>query len=259
MRKCSQCDVLKEDEEFVASTGKFVKTCKRCQEVKKRWYENNKDKMRESKKAWREQNRNKVIENHRAWRARNREYLRNRSKVSREQNKDTISEYMRKYFLSPVSYDRFSDKLTVLESPIRGEHGEMRVRCAKCGTYFTPRYQDVRNRVVSLNSDDGAERRLYCSEVCKHSCEVYRKIKDPAERAVRFERDSIWSKEIKKRANYTCERCGSKEKLEAHHEIAVKIDSTKANDLDNGICLCHDCHMKAHSESGCTLVDLRKL
>ena len=51
----------------------------------------------------------------------------------------------------------------------------------------------------------------------------------------------------------------STSELEAHHEIPVKMNSELVNDEMNGICLCHDCHMKAHSESGCTLADLRNL
>lgn len=243
MKKCQRCHVLKKDVEFVNEKGKIVKTCKRCREVMKVWFV---------------QNRDESIERARGWRAQNRERIRERNKVYCDQNKGELSKRKKVYYRSPARYSTFSNRLTILEAPIEGKEGELFVKCAKCGIYFTPTNQAVQNRISALNSEGGWESRLYCSDECKYSCEVFHKKSDPFERATQLERDPTWSKNVKERANYTCERCGSKERLEAHHEVAVKIDSTKANDLDNGICLCHDCHMKAHSESGCTLSDLRK-
>lgn len=38
--------------------------------------------------------------------------------------------------------------------------------------------------------------------------------------------------------------CGSKKMLEAHH-IKEKVNFPELEyDVDNGICLCHDCHKK---------------
>ena len=49
---------------------------------------------------------------------------------------------------------------------------------------------------------------------------------------------------VKERANYTCEKCGSKECLRAHH-IKPRIKGGQ-NILSNGICLCSKCHSKSH-------------
>ena len=258
MKKCSQCRVLKEDDEFLNERGKFVKKCTRCREYLKVYYNNNRDKMLKCAATYREKHREEILKRHKSWCGKNRDKMSEYDRVYYKKNREEIRNRKKKYNCSSALYVTYAGKLTILEDPIEGENGELLVQCAKCGLRFSPTSQAVRNRITALNSEDGTERRLYCSEKCKRSCEVYRKRIDPAERATRFERDPAWSKDVKERAKYLCERCGSKEKLEAHHEIAVKVDSTKANDLDNGICLCHECHMKAHSESGCTIGDLRR-
>ena len=56
-----------------------------------------------------------------------------------------------------------------------------------------------------------------------------------------------WAKLVKTRDNHTCQKCGSKEKLVAHH-IKSFINNPKLRaDIDNGITLCHSCHWKIHS------------
>lgn len=243
MKVCVVCKKEKPDKDFININLKELKTCVTCVSLNKRWREKNKDILKERRKMLYEVNKETEREKRRQW---------------REANKGRNRDIQKKWHTAPAKYSTYKDKLTVLESPVEDKNGNLLVRCTKCKRYFIPKNQDVQHRVKALNMSTGKENRLYCSDECKNSCEVFRKIKDPAERAANFERDPTWSKNVKERANYTCERCGSKEKLEAHHEIAVKVDSTKANDLDNGICLCHECHVKAHSESGCTLSDLRK-
>ena len=52
----------------------------------------------------------------------------------------------------------------------------------------------------------------------------------------------IARKNIKARDNWTCQLCGSKEKIVAHHIISVKKDPTKMFDENNLISLCDVCH-----------------
>ena len=47
------------------------------------------------------------------------------------------------------------------------------------------------------------------------------------------------------RDNYTCQVCGSKEKVEGHHIIDHQFCG--AAKKDNIISLCHECHKKAHN------------
>jgi len=43
-----------------------------------------------------------------------------------------------------------------------------------------------------------------------------------------------------------CEKCGSKENLEAHHIIKWADYPKGRIDINNGMCLCHDCHTEQH-------------
>jgi len=57
---------------------------------------------------------------------------------------------------------------------------------------------------------------------------------------------NLWSKTIKKRDNYTCKKCDSKENLNTHHIKPKSKYPELSLDLDNGITLCEDCHGKKH-------------
>lgn len=61
--------------------------------------------------------------------------------------------------------------------------------------------------------------------------------------------DDLWKKVIKKRADFKCERCGSKEYIQAHH-IIPRTDYSLRYDLMNGIALCRGCHLYwAHKDA----------
>ena len=55
-----------------------------------------------------------------------------------------------------------------------------------------------------------------------------------------------WSLTIKKRDNHKCTWCNSTENLVAHHIWHKIFCPESALDVDNGITLCHDCHMEQH-------------
>jgi len=58
----------------------------------------------------------------------------------------------------------------------------------------------------------------------------------------------IWRKEVLKRDNYTCKRCGKAKNIEAHH-IERWVDAPeKRFDVANGISLCEKCHKLIHSK-----------
>ena len=263
MKKCTKCGVLKDEKEFIDDKGKVVKLCKRCREYKKEYrkeyYERNKEREKEQCKEYyarnKEQIKERVKEYGKERYERNKEQIKEYKKEYYERSKEQIKEYNRR----SAKYETYAHKLTVEESPRKGKRGELLARCTKCGEYFAPTNNEVRNRVSALEGKLPGEHRLYCSQECKDACEIYGVNYDPYAKHASIERDPAWAKAIKKRASFTCERCGSTSELEAHHEIPVKVDQSLVNDEMNGICLCHECHMKAHSESGCTLADLRKI
>lgn len=252
MKECTTCRKLKDEREFINDKGKVVKKCIKCREYMKVYRERNKEYYKEYMKEYSEEHREQIKEY-------KKEYMKEYDKEYRKRNKVYYKEYRKEYNSRPAKYETYAHKLTVEESPKKGKKGELLVRCTKCGSYFAPTNREINNRVNALEGRGSGECRLYCSQACKKSCEIYWVFHDPYAKHSSVERNSSWAKMVKERAKYTCERCGSKENLEAHHEIPVKVDQSLVNDEMNGICLCHECHMKAHSESGCTLVDLRKI
>lgn len=62
---------------------------------------------------------------------------------------------------------------------------------------------------------------------------------------------AFWSERVKEKYDYTCQKCGDKEgKMNSHHILSYTKYPEKRFDLDNGSCLCQNCHYKFHSLFG---------
>ena len=55
-----------------------------------------------------------------------------------------------------------------------------------------------------------------------------------------------WAREVKDRDGYKCQECGTTEDLEAHHIKSWADYPNLRLDVNNGITLCHACHVKRH-------------
>ncbi len=60
-----------------------------------------------------------------------------------------------------------------------------------------------------------------------------------------------WARKVKENAGNICEACGQDGsgdhgRLESHHIIQVRDNPLLKCETDNGICLCHYCHLCAH-------------
>jgi len=56
-----------------------------------------------------------------------------------------------------------------------------------------------------------------------------------------------WRKDVLAKYNFTCQKCGKRGvKLSSHHIIKWSESEELRYDLNNGICLCYECHMKIH-------------
>jgi hypothetical protein len=53
-----------------------------------------------------------------------------------------------------------------------------------------------------------------------------------------------WRTNVYKRDKYTCQECGSKNNIEPHHIKPQYYFDNFRFDVNNGITLCHECHMK---------------
>lgn len=59
-----------------------------------------------------------------------------------------------------------------------------------------------------------------------------------------------WRQLVYQRDEFKCVKCGSKDKLNAHHKKSWKHYSELRYDVDNGITLCEKCHILLHQELG---------
>ena len=63
---------------------------------------------------------------------------------------------------------------------------------------------------------------------------------------------TFWRDEVKRLANYICTACKKKAsgKLISHHLESYHNNPTLRTDINNGACLCKDCHNKFHKRYG---------
>lgn len=163
-------------------------------------------------------------------------------------------------------YSTFHHKLTpVEETRIWPRFSDrLQVRCYKCREWFHPLRTQVDARVAVLYGKSTGESNFYCSDECKKSCSVYRRSSylissvPPSKRPLI---DPIWTKMVLERDNYTCQICDRTHlevKIHAHHIESAALNPILANDVDNGIAICKDCHYrKIHSQKGCRPMELR--
>jgi len=61
---------------------------------------------------------------------------------------------------------------------------------------------------------------------------------------------SDWARLVKLIGEHKCKRCGSTEKLNAHHKVQWKHNEKLRYSTDNGEVLCQSCHIKHHQLNG---------
>lgn len=72
----------------------------------------------------------------------------------------------------------------------------------------------------------------------------------PAENPRSDAKTKAWVGAVKLRDGFQCKRCGSNERLNAHHILPICTDPELAYDINNGITLCESCHNAFHSKYG---------
>lgn len=55
-----------------------------------------------------------------------------------------------------------------------------------------------------------------------------------------------WRNKVLERNNYTCQKCGNKRNLEAHHILGFSKNKELVYEVSNGVTLCEKCHTKFH-------------
>lgn len=59
-----------------------------------------------------------------------------------------------------------------------------------------------------------------------------------------------WSFNVKKKFNFKCDCCESKNRLNSHHLNGYNWDVENRYNVKNGVCLCRKCHLKFHKLYG---------
>jgi len=170
------------------------------------------------------------------------------------------------YNKSVPLYDTYSIQLYFGEEIRRNEKDSkiLETKCTYCGIWFIPTVREVYERIRALNGKNYGEQRLYCSDLCKHSCTLYHQILYPKDhkpetsrevqaelRKIRFEVD-----------NYTCQRCKIHKDnlivpLHCHHLEGIRWEPIESADVDKVITLCETCHLEVHQKEGCKYNDMR--
>lgn len=265
-RTCTKCGEFKVWGEFnnhkIGINGKHSK-CRGCfkkygeenkeaiAENKKQYREENRDVIAAKKKQYREENREAIAEYKKQWYEENRDAVLAQKKQYYEDNRDVRTEYKKQWNISPAKYKTFKDKLTTFESPRESKDGYMEVKCAMCEKYFIPTNGQVQSRVQGLNGTSSGENRFYCSDSCKDACSVFGRRKYPKgfKKPSNREFEKEFRTMILERDNYTCQVCNKqfdKKHLQAHHVTPVVCSPMGQVDIDNGICVCKECHINLH-------------
>ena len=120
-------------------------------------------------------------------------------------------------------------------------------------------HSSVKNRVNAINGTHHGEAHLYCSTECKEACPIYNAKYNSVSKNSRDDfRFPEWSNAVKERDRYVCQKCGNKENLYAHHILPIATHPQLADDVNNGITLCKECHSEVHQLEGCRYNQLRK-
>lgn len=159
-------------------------------------------------------------------------------------------------------YDTYAHQLEKYQTVYKVEQDSLNilgVECAYCRKIFVPKTTSVVSVLNDINYSGGSY--LYCSNVCKKACPIYKQILWPkgfkSLKNIRANQ-TAWAELVKERDSYTCQKCGTKEEtMYAHHIDPVINNPIESMDIDNGITLCKTCHKQIHSQIGCTLVELK--
>lgn len=197
-------------------------------------------------------------------------------------------------------FTKYGDELKVFIKHVKsGSHSRITAICDSCGAErsckmnsyhklcknchllklnnYLDNNPDLRKKIANLSwenrSDEDKEKaKNRLKGVIGENHPSWNWQKDPKERKIgrTGAGDKKWSKDIKIKYNYTCSICHSNRIVESHHLMSYNIYPELRLDLNNGVCLCVDCHKEFHKQYGfhnntkdqfeefCRIIDLSK-
>jgi hypothetical protein len=296
MKTCLKCKKIKNEDDFnknVRRIDGFENHCKECRKAcreankevtnqkkreiylqnkeilllrSKKWRELNREKYKEGRKQYRERNKDKIKEQNKKWYNLNKSNVLESGRIKyasmSESEKNILRSRCISYSKSPAKYDRWANKLAIVERIDCSDDGFLFVPCTYCGRWFMPTNTQVERRFNAIGRDDprSGESRLYCSDPCKRSCSIYGQIlypkgfKEATSREVQPElRQMVFARD-----DWTCQICGKQSgSLHCHHITGVKVNPIESADVDNCITLCKKHHEWVHTKAGCRYFDLQ--
>lgn len=156
----------------------------------------------------------------------------------------------------------------VVKEPIFCEHCKKQLIkqqkrfCSRSCRNKTIKRQDRKGKIVNCLfcgidfyvKPSHASRRIYCSKSCqgKNIAKLKNEYSDNDIRltdVTKFyhsKQREQWSLAVLKKDNFTCQICGKKDRLHAHHIKPIKYFPELSLDISNGLALCVSCHFKKH-------------
>lgn len=150
-------------------------------------------------------------------------------RVGRRKKVDVICECCGKKFVGVAfkgKISKFCSRSCADKGKITGSY----VYCKRCGKRFW---------------EFKSNPRTYCSEKCSqisHRSDYF-----DEDGMMRKNYGKTWAKNVKKRDKYSCKKCGSKKQITAHHILPWRDHPNQRFNINNGITLCRECHLKVHS------------
>lgn len=120
---------------------------------------------------------------------------------------------------------------------------------------LTQKETDLAIRCLEIYMGDYSVEKQYASSIILKMLfkKKYRKLMEEVREATGFKVNNrsdakviYWAKKVKKKGK--CEICGSKEKLVAHHIVPWEYSIKGRTDINNGMCLCSNCHKMMHND-----------
>lgn len=158
-----------------------------------------------------------------------------------------------------ASYTTYADRLRMYQEVRKQKDKDvLEVKCVYCGCWFSPTRQGVKSRIRAINEGIGGLN-LYCSDGCKESCPIYGKIKYPKgfKKGTSREVSSYLRHLCFERDNWECQKCHTTKNLHCHHISGYTQNKILANDIENVITLCKECHKEVHKQHNCSYTDLK--
>lgn len=261
---CSKCKKELDVSCFHKRNDRKCGYASRCKFCCKQYNKENALKKKKYNKQYNKKNSKQISEQKKERRRLHFELIAKQRKKYYIGHKEQIAKKNKQYNNSFAIFKTYSKRLEQFEKVRKCSENLklLEVKCAYCGKWFVPTTLQAKNRLQVFDGTGFGEQRFYCSEHCKQVCPIYRQHKYPKgfKKSTSREVVPLLRQLVLKRDNYTCQKCGvttETAQLHVHHEKSYTLNKIMANDPDNCLTLCKECHKEVHQQDGCKYSDLK--